>query len=281
MCLECDKIDRRRVLTAAAAVALIGVGTAAAKPPDAEAVQLTDAGSPVPGILFRASGRGRPVVLVAHGNPGFDSDYVEFCARVAAQDVNVLALDWAAGGPSFPAEEAARADWRRNTIGSSEFWGRGGRRYSMALQWLDREGIGCAGRLFAFGICGGGVVFGNWMVASPPLDGLVLFHAAARMQTERSASTPSRDLIDLSNHVGCPVQAHYGVLDQVARVSDARAYEAALLKAGKSAEFHYYPDAGHGFVLSGATFDASNGFGYVRLASERAIQRALAFAMRA
>jgi dienelactone hydrolase len=276
MCIDCPDANRRTLLTASAALALLAT-PAFAEIANAEPIMLRDGDVGVPGLVFRAQRRNRPIVLAAHGNPGFDADYVAFCHRIADNDLNVVALDWPAGGPPFPQDQDARPEWVRNTVGSSAFWERGAARYSLALEWLRHARIGNPRRVFGFGVCGGGVVLSNRFQMAPEMSGLVLFHAAARMRVDKNAATPMRDMIDLVSAVNCPVQGHYGVLDPVARVDDARDYESALLAAGKTADFHYYPGAGHGFVLDGAPFDPSNSFGYVRLASEQAVARALAF----
>jgi carboxymethylenebutenolidase len=276
MCIDCPDTNRRTLLTASAAVALLST-PAFAQTGAAEEIVLRDGDVDVSGLVFRAQRRHRPIILAAHGNPGFDPDYAAFCRRIAGGGFNVVALDWPAGGPPFPQDQAARAEWVRNTVGSSAFWERGAARYSLALEWCRRQRVGDDRRVFGFGICGGGVVLANCLLMAPAMSGLVLFHAAARMHVDKNAATPMRDIIDLAAAVNCPVQGHYGVLDPVARIDDAREYESALLAAGKTADFHYYPGAGHGFVLDGAPFDASSNFGYVPLASEQAISRAQAF----
>ena len=280
MCIDdCSNTSRRDVLASAAALALASTERAEAQTnPIGEPVSFSSGAAAVQAMLFRAQGRRRrPLVLMAHGNPGFDADYQAFCARVASANHTVLAVDWTAGGPPYPDDDAARQEWRRNTIGSDAFWDMGARNIAAGLAWAAQRRIAEADRPLAVGICGGGVVLGHWSAGGAPLARLVLFHAAARLQAERSATTPARDLVDLAAQIATPVQAHYGMLDQYARASDGRAFEAALAQDGAQPEFYYYPDAGHGFVLDGAAFDPDSNFGYVPFASQQAVSRALRF----
>ena len=174
-------------------------------------------------------------------------------------------------------DDAARQEWRRNTIGSDAFWGMGARNIAAGLAWATQQRIAEADRPLAIGICGGGVVLGHWSARGAPLERLVLFHAAARLQTERSVATPVHNLVDLAAQITTPVQGHYGMLDQYARASDGRAFEEALARHAAAPEFYYYPDAGHGFVLDGTPFDPDSNFGYVPFASSQAVSRALRF----
>lgn len=280
MCIDCPDLIRRDTLKFLVSAVAVGIPVAA-RGADAktygESVEIAYAGDVTSGRLFRAQSRGRPAIVVAHGNPGFDADYSEFCEALSANDFNVLALDWTTGSPPYPADASARGEWIKNTVGSATFWERGARRYSSAIEWLERERINIHGKSFALGICGGGIVLGNLAALGAPLEGLVLYHAAARLKSERNASTPALDLIDLAPQIKCEVQGHYGMLDQVALVSDANEFEGKLNASGRRARFHYYADAGHGFVLSGSPYDKTNHFGYVASASRKAVKRSIRF----
>jgi carboxymethylenebutenolidase len=69
-----------------------------------------------------------------------------------------------------------------------------------------------------------------------------------------------------------PMLGHFGAEDKGPTPAQARAFEAALKKAGKEAEFHVYAGAGHAFA------NPSNPFGgYRREAARTAWKRTLAF----
>ena len=105
MCIDdCPNASRRDML-AAAALALAG----AARPAQAQTnslgapVVFPNGGVEVHAMLFRARGRRRrPLVLTAHGNPGFDADYQAFCERLAGANYTVLAVTGAPGDRPIP-----------------------------------------------------------------------------------------------------------------------------------------------------------------------------------
>ena len=64
---------------------------------------------------------------------------------------------------------------------------------------------------------------------------------------DRSDAAP-KSAIDLAPEIKEPVLGLYGAEDTGIKVEQVNAMEAALKADGKTAEFHIYPGAPHGFV---------------------------------
>lgn len=90
-----------------------------------------------------------------------------------------------------------------------------------------------AGKLAAVGYClGGRLAYGAAAMAS--VDAAVAYYGGGiQDQLERAAS------------IRCAIQFHYGANDHAIPMEAVEKVKAAF--AGKPAEFHVYPDAGHGF----------------------------------
>lgn len=275
MCIDCPETLTRRAALTGGASFVLATSSKAAEP--GEAVSIAVNGGAAPARLFRADRKRAPAIVTAHGNPGFDADYMRFCARIAARGFNVLAVDWTTHAPPVPAERAKFPDWRRETLGNARFWEKGSDALDAGSDWMRSRRLAHGKSVSGFRICGGGVVMGVWSVRNPSIDRMVFFHAPAKQETERNEETPASNLIDLTSGISARIQAHCGVIDRVAKVEDSRAFEAALVRAKRNPDFHYYDRAGHGFLLDGVSFDPKTAFGYVESASEHSIARAIEF----
>jgi carboxymethylenebutenolidase len=89
------------------------------------------------------------------------------------------------------------------------------------------------GRVAAIGYCMGGRL-AYAAAATAGVDAAVAFYGGGiQDQLERAAS------------IRCPMQFHYGAKDHAIPMEAVEKVKAAF--AGRQAEFHVYPDAGHGF----------------------------------
>jgi carboxymethylenebutenolidase len=90
-----------------------------------------------------------------------------------------------------------------------------------------------AGKIGAIGYCMGGRL-AYIAAATAGVDAAVCFYGGGiQDQLERAAS------------IKCPIQFHYGAKDTAIPMEAVEKVKAAF--TGKQAEFHIYPDAGHGF----------------------------------
>ena len=90
-----------------------------------------------------------------------------------------------------------------------------------------------AGKLAAIGYCAGGRL-AYAAAATAGVDAAVAFYGGG-----------IQDQLDRAASIKCPMQFHYGAKDHAIPLEAVEKVKAAF--AGKKAEIHVYPDAGHGF----------------------------------
>jgi len=110
------------------------------------------------------------------------------------------------------------------------------------VAWAKSQG-GDANRLGILGFCRGGRTVWHYSAHNPNLKAGVAFYGTL---TDKNDAAP-KSSIDLVSEIKEPVLGLYGEADAGIKVDDVKAMEAALKAAGKTAEFHIYPGAPHGF----------------------------------
>jgi len=109
--------------------------------------------------------------------------------------------------------------------------------------WAKSQG-GDGNRLGIMGFCRGGRNVWHYSSHNPDLKAGVAFYGPL---TDKSDTAP-KSSIELVPDIKEPVLGLYGAEDTGIKVDDVKQMEAALKAAGKTAEFHIYPGAPHGFV---------------------------------
>jgi carboxymethylenebutenolidase len=109
--------------------------------------------------------------------------------------------------------------------------------------WAIAQG-GDSNRLGIMGMCRGGRSVWHYSSHNPNLKAGVAFYGPL---ADRSEAAP-KSSIDLAPEINEPMLGLYGGADAGISVDSVHEMEAALRAAGKTAEFHIYPDAPHGFV---------------------------------
>jgi carboxymethylenebutenolidase len=109
--------------------------------------------------------------------------------------------------------------------------------------WAIAQG-GDGNRLGIMGMCRGGRSVWHYSSHNPNLKAGVAFYGSL---ADRSEAAP-KSSIDLAPEINEPMLGLYGGADAGILVDSVHEMEAALQAAGKTAEFHIYPDAPHGFV---------------------------------
>jgi dienelactone hydrolase len=290
MCLDdCDgRLSRREILVGgAAAMATAACGRsettppttppAPAKPPTpvaAEEVTFASAGVSVPALLFRPASVPARAVLVADGNPGFATWLRDLCTRIADRGFAVLYVDWMSPNfPPFPEAKVEQEAWKKQ-LGTATRWRTAASDFGAGMRWMRDQRIGTPDPPTAIGFCGGGVVLSHHAASAAPLRTLILFYANARISTSfANPDDPLPDLLDLVPRLNVPIQAHYGLHDPTAKPDESRELERRLVAAGRKVEFHYYADAGHGFMKAGEPLTDDRTWGYVETAAIAAEKR--------
>ena len=96
------------------------------------------------------------------------------------------------------------------------------------------------------GFCRGGRTVWEYAAHNPNLKAGVAFYGTLVDPPAQSALWP-KSPTQLAPEMKAPVLGLYGEADQGISVAQVKAMEAALKAAGKTAEFHIYPGAPHGF----------------------------------
>jgi carboxymethylenebutenolidase len=111
------------------------------------------------------------------------------------------------------------------------------------VAWAKAQG-GDTSRLGIMGFCRGGRTVWHYSTHNPDLKAGVAFYGSL---VDKSDAAP-KSSIDLAAEVKEPVLGLYGEADTGIPPEQVKQMEAALNAAGKTAEFHEYPGAPHGFV---------------------------------
>src|SRR5271163_4000997 len=111
-----------------------------------------------------------------------------------------------------------------------------------AVAWAKSQG-GDGNRLGIMGFCRGGRTVWHYSTHNPDLKAGVAFYGSL---IDKNDAAP-KNSIELAPEVKEPVLGLYGEADAGIKLEDVKAMEAALKAAGKTAEFHTYPGAPHGF----------------------------------
>jgi carboxymethylenebutenolidase len=112
-----------------------------------------------------------------------------------------------------------------------------------AVAWAKAQG-GDGNRLGMMGMCRGGRNVWHYSSHNPNLKAGVAFYGPL---SDRSDAAP-KSSIDLAREIKEPVLGLYGGADAGISVDSVHEMQAALKADGKTADFHIYPDAPHGFL---------------------------------
>ncbi len=241
------------VLLLAVAPASRPVATPTAVPPGGAGlavewlrIEATGTGAMLAAVA-RPSGTGPfPAVIVLHGSHGFAREYVELAQGLAREGVLAVAACWAAGGggagarfvtpiacpDAHPMEPAADAATQR-AVG--------------ALVTAVRRLPGVrAERIILFGHSRGGGAALQYVLGTGGVQGAVL----------NSAGYPD-ELVPRAAEIKVPLLMLHGTADgqgeggsPVTDPRQARAFEAALRRAGKRVDATFYDGAGHNGIFA-------------------------------
>lgn len=113
-----------------------------------------------------------------------------------------------------------------------------------AVAYAKASGKGDAGKLAITGFCWGGRI--TWLYAehNPNLKAAVAWYG--RLVGDKTPNAPAHP-VDLAAQLKAPVLGLYGAADTGIPVATIDQMKAACAAAGKTCEFHVYPDTPHAF----------------------------------
>jgi len=186
-------------------------------------------GRSVRAALARPAAAKAPGLLLIHEWWGLNDEMREVAARMADAGFLALSVDLfegqAASEPNGARALMTGLDAAKATETMTGWAG-----------WMRRD-AGCSGKVGALGFCMGGGWALNTALATP-LEAAVIFYGNCKKSAAELAA------------LKCPVQGHFGRLDQGIPVEMAEGFREALKAAGKPGEIHIY-EANHAFARIG------------------------------
>jgi carboxymethylenebutenolidase len=212
-------------------VSLVAVATSALAA-TGKAVSYQSGDEKIEGVLYTPSGTGPfPAIVVIHEWWGLTDWVKEQASRYADEGYVALAVDLYRGkvtnNPDM-AHELAR--------GLPD--DRAARDLRAAVAFLKSQANVRKNKIGSIGWCMGGGFSLQTAIEVPDLAATVVNYG--HLATEDATL----------KKINAPILGIFGGQDRGISVSDAREFEAAMKKLGKSAEIVVYPEAGHGFQNS-------------------------------
>jgi len=246
-------VERRGFMTASAAVA--AGYTLAAGPVRAEAIKTDTAGLKVGDGKVKVQGGDMPVyfarpenatnppaVLVAMEIFGLHEWVKDITRRVAKLGALAIAPDYyfRFGQDLTKITEIKELFPIVNAKPDAELFAD----LDATVAWAKSEG-GDTGRLGIMGFCRGGRTVWEYSAHSPNLKAGVAFYGTV---VDPPNPVWPKSPMQLAPEMKAPVLGLYGAEDQGIPVAQVEQMKAALAAANKTAEFHIYPGAPHGFA---------------------------------
>jgi len=252
--MKTPDVSRRGFMTASAAVA--AGYTLAAGPVRAEAIKtdttglkagdakIAVAGGDMPIYYARpANATNPPVVLVAMEIFGLHEWVKDIVRRMAHLGAFAIAPDYyfRLGVNLLEITEIPKIIPIVNKKPDAELFAD----LDASVAWAKAQG-GNTGRLGIMGFCRGGRTVWEYAAHSANLKAGVAFYGPPKDPATPPAGWPKSPMQRVPE-MKAPVLGLYGAEDAGIPVADVEAMKAALAAAGKTAEFHIYPGAPHGF----------------------------------
>ena len=291
MCFDYEKesLTRRTFLTnATTAVAGVALGSKSSAGQQAGQRALDDPNiihgevtfksgtDTIKGYLSRPkSKRRRYGIIVIHGNPGLPEWVRNFTARLAQIDYAGLVIDI----NSRVVPDSTKLDKPLDYYISNTFDKQVAQDSLAAIEYMKAQPFARRNGVGMVGFCGGGRKALLLSTQSKDIRTVVSFYGAVRF-TRRNEKDPMPDVMDVVREIKVPVQGHYGMLDKVAPVADAKEFEQRLKRQGTPIEMFYYEGAGHGFFDDSWQPEQNGAFGYNPAAAKLAYARMTKFLKR-
>jgi carboxymethylenebutenolidase len=192
-------------------------------------VSVPESGGPVPGIV------------VVHGQSGLENFIKDTTHMLAVQGYAAVAPNlYHRDGPDCKDDNPTRKSRVRDATIIKDING--------AIQFLQNHRQVDGRRLGIVGFCMGGRIVYLMSAANRDLKAAVMFYGGSTMVPFGEGPSP----FDRTREIHCPIQGHFGALDQNPSPEDMRKLDAELSRWGKAHEFHAYAGAAHAFANTGS-----------------------------
>ncbi|HEY2955240.1 MAG TPA: dienelactone hydrolase family protein [Candidatus Eisenbacteria bacterium] len=200
---------------------------------DTSRVHLGPAGASTDAFVALPPGSGNvPGVVVIQEWWGLNGQIREIARRLAKEGYVAIAPDLYHGKVTSDPEMAHTLmrglDENRALVDLNE-----------AARWLAAQPRTAGRRMGVVGFCMGGRLAELFALGDSSLAAAVMFYGYPETRPDRLAA------------LRAPLQGHFGAEDQGIPPDSVAAFQAALSSAGKFAEIHLYPGAGHAFMHEG------------------------------
>ena len=291
MCFDYEKesLTRRTFLTSATtAIAGVALGSKSSARQQSERRAIDDPNiihgevtfksgtDTIKGYLSRPKSKRRHHgIIVIHGNPGLPEWVRNFTARLAQIDYAGLVIDI----NSRVVPDSTKLDKPLDYYLSNTFDEQVAQDSLAAIEYMKAQSFARRDGVGMVGFCGGGRKALLLSTQNKDIRTVVSFYGAVRF-TRRNEKDPMPDVMDVVSEIKVPVQGHYGTLDKVAPVTDAKEFERRLKRQGTPVEMFYYEGAGHGFFDDSWQPEQNGAFGYNPAAAKLAYARMAKFLKR-
>ena len=201
-------------------------------------------GSWLPAYSARPLGDGPfPSVVLFHHRPGWDEYYREATRKMAQHGfMAVCPALYHRFGQGDPDDVAAIVRGAGD-VADADVVGDG----KACVAWLKNHPKS-NGKVAVMGSCSGGRHALLTACDSTQVDAVVdLWGGRVVMAADEINNRYPVAPIDLTDRLNCPILGLFGDKDTAPTPAEVDQHEQALKAAGKTYEFHRYPDAGHGF----------------------------------
>jgi carboxymethylenebutenolidase len=217
-------------LTAVAlALLIVCAGPARAQKIDTTLIRLAEPSGTAAYVAWPPGKAKAPVVIVVHEWWGLNSQIRSVARRLAAEGYIAIVPDLYHGKVTDDPEQAhvlARGVETPAALTDLD----------AAMAWLTAQPRAEGDRVGVMGFCMGGSIALEYGMHEPRLRAVVMFYGPPVTDAGR--------LVTLK----APVLAHFGQLDDGIPEDRINDFRLAMSTAGKSAEIHLYPGAGHAFM---------------------------------
>ncbi len=197
--------------------------------------------SPMRLYVCQPDGQGPlPAAVVIQNQDGVAEFTQEMTRRLAEEGYFSMAPDlYHRNTPEINADHKAQAASRKDIAVIKDV--------NATIDFLKVRKEADAERLGIVGFCMGGRVAYLMAAANPRFRAAVDYYGGGVFRAWGDGPSP----FQRSAEVHCPVQGHFGELDNNPSPEEMRRLDAELTKLAKPHEFYFYPDAGHAFSRKG------------------------------